>query len=57
MRHYGDQGIATIRHYAELVRMDEFNCLEYVQTIIRNYTNRDMMITRHHSNREQKQVI
>ena len=57
MRHYADQGIASIRHYAGLVRMDEFNCLECVQTIIRNYTDRDVMIKRHSPNREQKQVI
>ena len=56
MRHYADLGIATIRHYAELVRMDKFNCLENVQTTIRNCTDRDMMITRHRSNWEQKQV-
>ena len=57
MRHYADQGMATIRHYAELVRMDKFNCLEFVQTIIHNCTDRDMMITRHRSNGKQKQVI
>ena len=57
MRQYADQGIVTKRYYAELVRMDRFNCLEYVQKIIRNYTDRDMMITHHRSNWKQKQVI
>ena len=39
MRHYVEQGIATICHYAEIARMDKSNCPEHLQMIMRNYTD------------------
>ena len=47
IRHHADQGMTTMRHYAETAVMSKCCRLKHMQMVIRNDADGDMLITHH----------